>query len=318
MAKNIKYTFNKLIEEVLTKSNTPLTPNDIWDYALQNGQAEKLGSIGKTPQATIAARLYGDIKYNSNNGIFIQVSKRPSLFGIKNIEYDDKIIIAELEETKSEIIENFNERDLHPLLVAFVRSNPHFLCYTKTIYHEKSIKRQKGYNEWLHPDVVGVQFPFEEYKSKTLELIESLKNNPHKIFSFEMKIELNFKNIREFYFQALSNSSWANEGYLVTLKLEKDPDFIDEIRRLNNAFGIGVIQLDPINIEQSEIVLTSKAKDILDWDTINRLVEDSPDFDQFVQDIIEDIEVKKVKSKYDEVFSEEKLRNYISTKGIRS
>jgi hypothetical protein len=31
-----------------------------------------------------------------------------------------------------------------------------------------------------------------------------------------MKKELNFSNLRESYFQAVSNSSWANEGYLVT------------------------------------------------------------------------------------------------------
>ena len=315
-----KYTFNKLIEEVLTKSPKPLSPNDIWNYAVENGQAEKLGSTGKTPQATLGAHIYSDIKY-SENPIFEQVSKRPALFGLKNKKYNivsNEDLKESEEENNNEVTENFIERDLHPLLVAFVRTNPHFLCYTKTIFHEKSTKRQKGYNEWLHPDIVGVQFPFDEYKNKTLILIESLKNNPYKMFSFEMKIELNFKNIREYYFQALSNSSWANEGYLVTLKLEEDPDFIDEIRRLNNSFGIGLIKLDPINIAESEIVLTAKTKDMLDWDTINRLVEDNNDFDQFVQDIIEDIEVKKVKSKYDEVLSDDKLKKYVLEKRIHT
>ena len=37
----------------------------------------------------------------------------------------------------------YNERDLHILLSTFVYSNPHFNCYTKTIFHESSKKNQK-------------------------------------------------------------------------------------------------------------------------------------------------------------------------------
>jgi len=131
-----------------------------------------------------------------------------------------------------------------------------------------------------------------------------------------MKISVGFSNLREYYFQTLSNSNWAHEGYLVTLKMEKDPDFIDELRRLNNSFGIGVIQLDPINIEQSEILFFSEVKEALDWDTVNRLIEDNVDFAKYAQDIMEDIQVKKVKSKYDEVLTEEKLKQYVSLKRI--
>jgi len=41
----------------------------------------------------------------------------------------------------------------------------------------------------------------------------------------------------------------AHEGYLVKLKMDEDPLLIDEVRRLNNAFGIGIIKLDVQNIE---------------------------------------------------------------------
>ena len=55
----------------------------------------------------------------------------------------------------------YHERDLHPLLTYFVYANPTFSrgrsIFTKTIFHEAS-KRQ-GYNEWLHPDLVGVYLP---------------------------------------------------------------------------------------------------------------------------------------------------------------
>jgi len=309
-----KYTFNKLIEEVLLKSSIPMSPNDIWEYAVKNGQADKLASVGKTPQATIGARVYGDIKY-SESPVFKQTSKRPALFGMSNKEYNT-VINSEDEQSDSDTLQDvkceFDERDLHPLLAVFTRNNPHFMCYAKTIFHENSRKRQKGYNEWLHPDMVGVQFPYDEYDIATRGLLKSFSCNQLKIFSFELKIELNFRNIRQCYFQALSNSSWANEGYLVALKLEKDPELTNEISRLNNAFGIGLIVLDLENIEQSEVVFTSKSKDALDWETLNRLVEDSPDFSKFVADI----STEKRNPKYDELFSEEKLRQHISRKGL--
>jgi len=99
---------------------------------------------------------------------------------------------------------------------------------------------------------------------------------------------------------------------LVALKLEKDPELMNEISRLNNAFGVGLILLDSDNVEQSEIIFTAESKDSLDWETLNRLVEDSPDFSEFVADI----STEKRNPRYDELFSEEKLRQHISKKGI--
>lgn len=142
---------------------------------------------------------------------------------------------------------SYCERDLHVLLSTFLYSNPHFNCYTKTILHENSKKGKKGFNKWLHPDLVGIYFPFDKFESNILKLLDTLKENAYKLFSFEVRTELNFSTLRQYYFQAVSNSSWAHEGYLVTLKIEDDPQLIDEIRRLNNAFGIGVIKLDAKN-----------------------------------------------------------------------
>lgn len=221
----------------------------------------------------------------------------------------------ENENTQKEI--SFNERDLHMLLSTFVNQDAHFNCYTKTIYHENSKKREKGYNKWLHPDIVGIYFPFEEYKNNILRLLEALKENPYKLFAFEMKIELNFSNPREYYFQAVSNSSWVNEGYLVTLNIEEDTQFIDELRRLNNAFGIGIIKLIPEHITQSEILFSAKIKEFLDWNTIDRLVNENCDFEYFINDLMEDIEIGKIKSNYDVIFNDDDgAYNYSKSKNI--
>jgi len=108
-----------------------------------------------------------------------------------------------------------------------------------------------------------------------------------------MKINVNLANLREYYFQAVSNSSWAHEGYLVALHITENPELMDEMRRLNNAFGIGVIGLDAEHFMQSEILFSAKEKESLDWDTINRLVDSNPDFKKFLDDLMEDINLHR-------------------------
>lgn len=127
---------------------------------------------------------------------------------------------------------------------------------------------------------------------------------------------MTFTNLREYYFQAVSNSSWANEGYLVTLRLDEDPTLKDEIRRLNNAFGIGVIKLNPDNVYESEILFPSRYNQEIDWDTVNRLSAENSDFSSFLNELTEDITLKKVKSKYDTILSPDEIEKYIKDKGI--
>lgn len=316
-----KYTFTDLCVEILSQCDTPMSPDEIWQKALEEGLDEKIGTAGKTPSATIAAKLYTDIKEKGEDSTFLQVSKRPARFVLRNSSIKAKEIELVIEkklksEEKTEY--KFNERDLHPLLAKYVYTNQHFKCYVKTIFHEKSIKRAKGANEWLHPDLVGVYFPFGDYSKETTDLQKALNVNSIKLFSFEMKKELNYSNLRECFFQAVSNSSWANEGYLVSLRIDEDPSFRNEIQRLSNSFGIGIIKLNPANIEESEIICNAHPREIIDWDTLDRLAEDSPDFRAFISDIKEDLTVAKVKSTYDRIISDDDYEGYLKKKGIIS
>ena len=107
-----------------------------------------------------------------------------------------------------------------------------------------------------------------------------------------MKFDINLSNLREYCFQVVSNSSWAHEGYLVALHIADGPELIDEMRRLNNAFGIGVVWLDAEHFMQNEILLSAKEKEVPDWDTINQLIDSNPDFKNFF-DVIEGIKIGK-------------------------
>lgn len=307
------YTYYDLSVEVLENIKKPLTAEEIWNESKKLGLIDKLNkNTGQTPDKTISAKIYVDMQEKGDNSKFIKVGKNPVRFYLKGMEKKDDNIPLNSSTLKSK----FEERDLHQLLTNFVYTDPHFKCYTKTIYHEKSKKHQSGQRKWTYADIVGIHFPFEDYDKNTIVMMDSLKDMKCKLFSFEMKIEINFSNLREYYFQAVSNSSWANEGYLVAIKYTNESELLDEMRRLNNSFGIGFIKLNIENIEQSEILFTAKEKNELDWDMINRLVEENKDYRNFVEGINDDIKISKAQYKYDEVLESDELEKYIKTKKI--
>jgi len=319
-----KTTFWEVIEKTLEKVGTPLSAKEIWDKANELKTLGDFTTTGKTPWATIAAYCYTDINNNGENSLIIQTSERPSQFFlrhlIKQIDFQKIQKLKEKEIAKKENNETkkFNERDLHCLLVAFANGDNHFKANLKTIFHENSIKATKGQNEWLHPDLVGVYFPFRDYKLETLEIQNHLSITSIKLFSFELKVSLHFGNLRQSYFQAVSNSSWANEGYLVTLNIDSDPTFKDEVRRLNNAFGIGIIKLNSENIFESEILFPSRINSEIDWDTVNRLANENNNYNDFLKLITEDCKLGKVKSQYDKVLKMDELNKFIKDKGINN
>jgi hypothetical protein len=319
-----KTTFWNIIERTIEKVATPLSAKEIWDKAKELGTIGDYMTTGKTPWATIAAYCYTDINNNGDSSMIIQTSERPAQFFLRKLA--DKIDIQKVQKQKdTEVakkekveIKKFNERDLRSVLVAYAYGDTHFKANLKTIYHENSSKATKGQNEWLHPDLVGVYFPFRDYKPETLEIQNNLSITSIKLFSFEIKISLNFGNLRQSFFQAVSNSSWANEGYLVALNIDDDPTFKDEVRRLNNAFGIGIIKLNPENVFESEIVFPSSINQEIDWDTVNRLANENSDFSDFLKLITEDCKLGKVKSQYNKVLKLEDLTKHINDKGINN
>ncbi|AAW36198.1 HrgA protein [Campylobacter jejuni] len=306
-----KLTYKELIIEVLKQTKKPLNVSEIWQKALEKGLDKKLSSIGQTPTQTIWNRLLTD-KIN-----FLKTSIKPTTFWLKErenelLKLDNKNEITNEKQEKNK----FHERDLHPLLVKFLYENLDFNLNCKTIYHEQSKKGKGGEDKWNYPDIVGVYFPYDDYEKETITLLENIKQNSYKLFSFELKIALNFSNLKECYFQAVSNSSWANEGYLVVLQ-EIDSEVLSELRRLNQSFGIGVIKLEK-DISNSQILISAKEKE-LDIQTLNMLINKNPNFKEFIDDINKQIKVgkeAKIQANFDEIKSDEEMEKYLKEKCI--
>lgn len=170
---------------------------------------------------------------------------------------------------------HFDERSLHKLFCSFLRTRG---IIAKTIYHEKSSNKVDSAQKWVHPDIVGVQF--EDFKDDaTLALLKATepKQSIH-IYSYELKkkIETDYQ-LKQYYFQALSNSSWANFGYLVAFEINEDLD--EEMARLNNAFGIGIILMQA---NESKVLYSAREK-ALDYNTIEKLNNLNPDFCEFIK-----------------------------------
>lgn len=312
------YTYKNMAKDVLENEKRPLSAEEIWEAAVELGLDKKKTITGKTPWASISAQLYTEISNNPETP-FIQVSKSPALFYLSTLPSVGYPVDKQPKQPKHPQ-ETWEEKDLHPLLATYVRSAEHFRCVTMTISEKKSKKGSyQNADRWTHPDMVGIHFPFGDYEDRTIKLIEALRENPYTIFSFELKKEIEPSQLREKYFQAVSNSTWANEGYLVAAKVSKDADFLDDLQRLVNAFGIGVIKLNVENIEQSEVLYPARRNQNLDWATVNRIAGMNRDFQDFIDNVVSSAKSgKRVVGdhKYDETIKPENYDQYLAEHGF--
>ncbi len=305
-------TFLQMAEKVLEEEKQPLTASEIWQVAVSKGYDRLVGSKGKTPWASLGALIYVDVRDNSSTS-FVPLGTRPKRFILKSqVDILGGVIP---EATKTPKIQTpkveFLEKDLHPLMVYY--GFYYLKAYLKTINHSKSDK--KGFGEWVHPDIVGCYFPYKDWEGEVVEVSTLMGNTSVKLYSFELKRELSISNIRESFFQAVSNSSWANEGYLVAANIDTDDDFRNELKRLSSAFGIGVIQLDIDDPDSANIILPANSKDFIDWDTVNKLSGINSDFRDFLKRIRNDINSKEIRrEKYDTVLGKEELTKSLAKK----
>jgi hypothetical protein len=309
-------TFLQMAEKVLEEEKQPLTASEIWQVAVGRGYDKLVSSKGKTPWATLGALIYVDVRDNPATA-FVPLGARPKRFILKSQvdilggKIPESTKTPQIQTTKAE----FLEKDLHPLMVYY--GFYYLKAYLKTIYHSKSDK--KGFGEWVHPDIVGCYFPYKDWEGEVVEVSTLMGNTAVKLYSFELKRELSISNIRESFFQAVSNSSWANEGYLVAAAIDNDEDFRNELKRLSSAFGIGVIQLDIDDPDSSDIILPANSKDFVDWDTVNKLSGINPDFREFLKRIRNDMKNQEIRKEwYDTVLDKEELAKSFAKKKASS
>ena len=234
----------------------------------------------KTPASTISA-LLGDFIRNGDTRVK-RIKETGGTFSYyltkneANLDIENIVPPTIQENKKAAKLEIYNERDLHKLLCSFLKTTD---IYSKTIFHEQS-NRADEYQKWIHPDMVGIKFLKLQTNASQTFLKAINRVDTFKLSSYEIKKEINSDyELKKSFFQAVSNSSWANYGYLVAFEISDNLN--EEMERLNQSFGIGIIALKA-NPYESKVLFQPKYKD-LDFKTIDKLCKINKEFEKFIE-----------------------------------
>jgi uncharacterized protein len=300
-------TNNQIAEMILKESNEPLRALNIWEKA-----NVKFGKDISSTARTLQASLCNSIRDNPERTPFFSTYDIEGyvVYGLKgrhamflHDETKDTIEVTLDDDLK------MKEKDLHKYLT-YHQYNHNNETYTKTIRHEKSNKGKKGSNIWDHSDIFGVQFKLFDLDPNLAIISEKLSSDDLiKFISYEMKLKLNFSNFKKLFFQALSNSSWANEGYLVAKEIETDEEFRKELQELSTEYGIGIIELNEENPDNSSVLFPAKTKQAINTSRVNKLIEINADIKGFFKTIVESLIIKRpLKDSFDKVLNLEDLK----------
>ncbi|GAA7826324.1 COG2958 family protein [Helicobacter pylori] len=281
----------EIIQSVLEAVKEPIKVTEIYDKAkelFEKGEIENMFDYGgETPDQTASSYIYTALNKGEELP-FCKVQEKPVLIALKGAAKEPVLNTEKISAPSVPSVKIAHERGLHPFLTYMAFNNENLKCYTKTIFHEGSLKSPKGMDRWLYPDMVGVRFLHAEWSNENLiAFSKKFDTLPVKLVSFELKREISVHNCRECYFQAISNSSWANEGYLVGHHIDThNPKLMDLLKRLHASFGIGVIDLRT-DEDKSVILLNAKYKEKIDYTVASELSEKNSKFRDFLKSVVD-------------------------------
>ncbi|GAA9463628.1 COG2958 family protein [Helicobacter pylori] len=303
----------EIVQSVLEAIKEPIKVTEVYHKAkelFEEGKIENMFDYGgNTPDQSASSYIYTALNKGEELP-FCKVQEKPVLIALKSAMNEPVLNTEKPSAPNAKIAHNkiAHERDLHPFLTYMAINNENLKCYTKTIFHEESLKSPKGMDRWLYPDMVGVRFLHAELSNENLIAFSNKFDTlPIKLVSFELKKEISVHNCRECYFQAISNSS--NEGYLVGRHIDThNPQLMDLLKRLHASFGIGVIDLRT-DEDKSAILLNAKYKEKIDYTVALELSDKNEKFSAFLKSVV-DYDPKnqnRYKDEFDEVKKKEEL-----------
>lgn len=177
---------------------------------------------------------------------------------------------------------SFTEHDLYPLLISYLSEDLGLNC--RRIDERKSRNiRGSGGNHWLHPDIVALETLDKGWSEVVRACVRGSNDSVFRLWSFEVKKTLNKSNVRKSFFQAVSNSSWANFAYLVTANLDSTVEA--ELQMLSGLHGVGVLLLNQQSLFDSQILIPARERNNIDWLSVNRIVEENSDYEAFIDQV---------------------------------
>jgi hypothetical protein len=214
------------------------------------------------------------------------------------------------------------EEKFRAIYIRYSQLNDLFPLYVE---HTRAAKQPSGVNKWKYPDVVTLAWEVGEVTDEgfrlapdLLEVKRSLGEQPFRLTSIELKLELSLSNFREYFFQCVSNSKWAHNAQLAVACKVTDETLVAELRRLGTSYDVSIVtygldmkdfdglpEADKIlAVEDDEFeayadqlkittISTGKPRETLDWEHIRDLRKQSPEFNQLFEWIAYCLEKKK-------------------------
>ncbi|WP_417447426.1 COG2958 family protein [Kangiella sp.] len=177
---------------------------------------------------------------------------------------------------------SLNEHDLYPMLIEYLSTDLGLYC--QRIDERKSKNTHgSGGNHWLHPDIVALEPLDQGWDEAVRSCVRSGHHSSVRLWSFEVKKHLTKSNVRKYFFQAVSNSSWANYGYLVATGLNSDVEA--ELQMLSSLHGIGLLILNTESLYDSQILIPARERSNVDWQSANRIVTENRDFHYYIEQV---------------------------------
>lgn len=264
----IMKTYPRECEEKRRRSSSRIVPLDSDDALLQQIVAE-IGS--QRPQLEL------------KNPCLRTVEGRPRKYCLTADRATLPITPAEGRSEQEIVVADVQQRelDLYPVLAHYMGVE-HRVHIKRIDERRASNNRGRNGNQWLYPDLVGMEVLSEGWHPELQDCARQYAEKRTRLWSFEVKKSLNSSNIRESFFQTVSNSSWANLGYLVAAEIVGS-DTMKELRLLSALHGIGIIELETKNPTESQIIIPAKERVDIDWDNLNRLAVENKDVIDYVK-----------------------------------
>ncbi|UXN05154.1 hypothetical protein [Bartonella sp. HY761] len=134
---------------------------------------------------------------------------RPRKFYFTNESDHTEVIKAETIKApnlENELATILSEHALYPLLADYLTQE--FGIYSKRINEKRSSnKRSPNGNKWLYPDLVAMENLSKDWNQEIKNCVKEYFDKKTRLWSFEVKILINSSNVREVFFQTVSNSS---------------------------------------------------------------------------------------------------------------
>lgn len=196
------------------------------------------------------------------------------------------------DEVEAAAAEQRREHSLYVPLQAYLAES-HGIVSKRIRESTSSNRRGRFGNRWLHPDIVGMMTPGLHWDDLIRQCSSEMSTRRAKLVSVEVKLALTASTVRESFFQAASNSLWANRAYLAATEVRGE-DTLEELTVLSSLHGVGYIAIDPDNLSESRVLIPAREREEVDWASANRIASENADFRAYLEQVLNYLQTGRV------------------------